>query len=99
MHKVKPQVAYFERMRPDGFKVLSSLNPKVRERGSLVIAHAKLEDYRLNSGCIQQVWLGESAPFRVDATTANLHFRFTSLEPLFQRASDAGSYVFVFAMS
>ena len=96
---VKPQVAYFERFGPEGYRVLSQVIAEARERGLLVIADAKRGDIDSTMEAYGQAWLGEAAPLRVNAITANPYLGLGSLEPLLQRAAAAGAYVFVVARS
>lgn len=96
---VKPQVAYFERLGPDGFRALASIISEAREQGFLVVADAKRGDIGSTIDAYAQAWLGESAAFPVNAITANPYLGFNSLQPMLSRAADSGSYVFVVARS
>lgn len=96
---VKPQVAYFERLGPDGFFALTRLISEARERGLLVIADAKRGDIGTSCEAYAQAWLGARAPMRVDALTVSPYLGVPTLFPFFERAADADAYVFVVARS
>lgn len=96
---VKPQVAYFERFGPDGFTALSRLISEARERGLLVIADAKRGDIGASCEAYAQAWLGSRAPMQVDALTVSPYLGVPTLFPFFERAAEAGAYVFVVARS
>lgn len=95
----KPQVAYFERFGPDDFSALTRLIAEARERGLLVIADAKRGDIGASCEAYAQAWLGARAPMRVDAMTVSPYLCVRNLFPFFERAADAGAYVFVVARS
>lgn len=96
---VKPQVAYFERFGPDGFSTLTRLIAEARERNLLVIADAKRGDIGASCEAYAQAWLGARAPMQVDALTVSPYLGVPTLFPFFERAAEAGAYVFVVARS
>lgn len=96
---VKPQIAYFERFGPDGFRVLASIISEARERGFLVIADIKRGDIGSTVDAYAEAWLGDKAAFPAHAITANPYLGFNSLEPMLARAADTDAYVFVVARS
>lgn len=99
VHVVKPQVAYFERFGPDGFAALTRLIADARERGLFVIADAKRGDIGSSCEAYAEAWIGARAPLRVDALTVLPYLGVATLFPFFERAADAGAYVFVVARS
>ena len=96
---VKPQVAYFERFGARGYQALTDVIQAAREYGLLVIADAKRNDIGSTIDAYSRAWLGDDAPMQVDAITVTPYLGFEALEPLFRRAVDSGSYVFVVARS
>ncbi|MCR9061967.1 MAG: orotidine-5'-phosphate decarboxylase, partial [Rhodobacteraceae bacterium] len=96
---VKPQVAYFERSGTEGYAALTDVIQQARKIGLLVLADAKRGDIGSTVDAYAKAWLGDDAPLQVDAITVTPYLGFGSLEPLLERAVDAGAYVFVVARS
>jgi orotidine-5'-phosphate decarboxylase len=96
---IKPQVAFFEALGPGGYDCLRRLIAGARERGLLVIADAKRGDIGTSVDAYSRAWLGEESPFRVDAITVNAYLGLGSLDPMFRRASQTGTGVFVVVRS
>ncbi len=96
---VKPQVAYFERFGAEGYSVLTDVIKEARQMGLLVLADAKRGDIGSTIDAYAEAWLGQNAPMQVDAITVTPYLGFGSLTPLFDRAHDAGAYVFVVTRS
>ncbi len=96
---VKPQVAYFERFGAEGYAILTDVIAEARQLGLPVLADAKRGDIGTTVDAYARAWLGRDAPMPVDAITVMPYLGFGSLMPLFERAYDAGAYVFVVARS
>jgi orotidine-5'-phosphate decarboxylase len=96
---IKPQVAFFEAFGPGGYECLQRLIAGARERGRLVIADAKRGDIGTSVDAYSRAWLGEESPFRVDAVTVNAYLGLGSLDPMFRRAAQTGTGVFVVVRS
>ena len=94
---IKPQVALFEQLGPDGMKLLSSLCKHAQSKGFLVIMDAKRGDIGSTSQAYANAYLGKNAPFPSDALTVNPWLGIDSLEPFFKKASETGSGLFILA--
>ena len=94
---IKPQIALFEQLGPDGMKLLSSLCKHAQSKGFLVIMDAKRGDIGSTSQAYANAYLGKNAPFPSDALTVNPWLGIDSLEPFFKRASETGSGLFILA--
>ena len=60
---IKPQVALFEQLGPEGMKLLSSLCKHAHSKGLLVIMDAKRGDIGSTSQAYANAYLGKNAPF------------------------------------
>lgn len=96
---VKPQIAYFERFGVTGYAALTDVIIEARQAGLMVLADAKRGDIGPTINAYSMAWLGHNAPMQVDAITVSPYLGFASLDPLLERAHDAGAYVFVVARS
>ena len=94
---IKPQIALFEQLGPDGMKLLSSLCKHAQSKGFLVIMDAKRGDIGSTSQAYANAYLGKNAPFPSDALTVNPWLGIDSLEPFFKKASETGSGLFILA--
>ena len=94
---IKPQIALFEQLGPDGMRLLSSLCKHAQSQGLLVIMDAKRGDIGSTSQAYANAYLGKNAPFPSDALTVNPWLGIDSLEPFFIKASETGSGLFILA--
>jgi orotidine-5'-phosphate decarboxylase len=94
---IKPQIALFEQLGPDGMKLLSLLCKYAHSKGLLIIMDAKRGDIGSTSKAYANAYLGKDAPFPSDALTVNPWLGIDSLEPFFQKASQTGSGLFILA--
>ena len=94
---IKPQIALFEQLGPDGMKLLSSLCKHAQSKKILVIMDAKRGDIGSTSQAYANAYLGKNAPFPSDAMTVNPWLGIDSLEPFFKKASTTGSGLFILA--
>ena len=94
---IKPQIALFEQLGPDGMKLLSSLCKYAQSKEFLVIMDAKRGDIGSTSQAYANAYLGKNAPFPSDALTVNPWLGIDSLEPFFKKASETGSGLFILA--
>ena len=92
---IKPQVAFFEQLGPEGMKILSKLCTYARSKGFLVIMDAKRGDIGSTSQAYANTFLGEDAPFPSDALTINPWLGLDSLEPFFEKAKITGCGLFI----
>ena len=92
---IKPQIALFEQLGPDGMKLLSSLCKHAQSQDFLVIMDAKRGDIGSTSQAYANAYLGKDAPFPSDALTINPWLGIDSLEPFFKKASETSSGLFV----
>ena len=92
---IKPQIALFEQLGPDGMKLLSSLCKHAQSQNFLVIMDAKRGDIGSTSQAYANAYLGKDAPFPSDALTINPWLGIDSLEPFFKKASETSSGLFV----
>ena len=92
---IKPQIALFEQLGPDGMKLLSSLCKYAQSKGLLVIMDAKRGDIGSTSQAYANAYLGENAPYPSDAMTINPWLGIDSLDPFFKKASETSSGLFI----
>ncbi len=94
---IKPQIALFEQLGPDGMRLLSKLCKYAQSKKFLVIMDAKRGDIGSTSQAYANAYLGKNAPFPSDALTVNPWLGIDSLEPFFRKASETGSGLFILA--
>ena len=92
---IKPQIAFFEQLGPEGMKLLSELCLFARSKGFLVIMDAKRGDIGSTSQAYANTFLGEDAPYPSDALTINPWLGLDSLEPFFQKVKETGCGLFI----
>ena len=92
---IKPQIALFEQLGPEGMSLLSSLCKYAHSKDFLVIMDAKRGDIGSTSKAYANAYLGKNAPFPSDALTINPWLGLDSLEPFFTKAQDTGSGLFI----
>ena len=92
---IKPQIALFEQLGPDGMKLLASLCKYAQSLNFLIIMDAKRGDIGSTSRAYANAYLGENAPYPSDAMTINPWLGIDSLEPFFKKASETTSGLFV----
>jgi len=92
---IKPQIALFEQLGPDGMSLLSSLCKYAHSNDFLVIMDAKRGDIGSTSKAYANAYLGKNAPFPSDALTINPWLGLDSLEPFFRKSQETGSGLFV----
>ena len=92
---IKPQIALFEQLGPDGMKLLASLCKYAQSLNFLIIMDAKRGDIGSTSQAYANAYLGENAPYPSDAMTINPWLGIESLEPFLKKASETSSGLFV----
>ena len=92
---IKPQIALFEQLGPDGMKLLASLCKYAQSLNFLVIMDAKRGDIGSTSQAYATAYLGDKAPFPSDALTINPWLGIDSLEPFFNKAYETNSGLFI----
>ena len=92
---IKPQIALFEQLGPDGMKLLASLCKYAQSLNFLIIMDAKRGDIGSTSRAYANAYLGENAPYPSDAMTINPWLGIDSLEPFFKKASETRSGLFI----
>ena len=92
---IKPQIALFEQLGPDGMKLLASLCKYAQSLNFLIIMDAKRGDIGSTSQAYANAYLGEKAPYPSDAMTINPWLGIDSLDPFFKKASETSSGLFV----
>ena len=92
---IKPQIALFEQLGPEGMILLSSLCRYAHSKGFLIIMDAKRGDIGSTSKAYANAYLGKNAPFPSDALTVNPWLGLDSLEPFFNKANQTGSGLFI----
>ena len=92
---IKPQIALFEQLGPDGMKLLASLCKYAQSLNFLIIMDAKRGDIGSTSQAYANAYLGEKAPYPSDAMTINPWLGIDSLEPFFKKASETSSGLFI----
>ena len=92
---IKPQIALFEQLGPDGMKLLASLCKYAQSLNFLIIMDAKRGDIGTTSQAYANAYLGENAPYPSDAMTINPWLGIDSLDPFFKKASETSSGLFI----
>jgi len=92
---IKPQIALFEQLGPDGMKLLASLCKYAQSLNFLIIMDAKRGDIGSTSQAYANAYLGENAPYPSDAMTINPWLGIDSLVPFFKKASETSSGLFI----
>ena len=92
---IKPQIALFEQLGPDGMKLLSSFCKYAHSKNFLVIMDAKRGDIGSTSKAYANAYLGQHAPFPSDALTVNPWLGLDSLEPFLKKSKETGSGLFI----
>ena len=92
---IKPQIALFEQLGPEGMMLLSSLCKYAHSKGLLIIMDAKRGDIGSTSKAYANAYLGKNAPFPSDAITVNPWLGLDSLDPFFSKANETGSGLFI----
>ena len=92
---IKPQIALFEQLGPEGMMLLSSLCKYAHSKGLLIIMDAKRGDIGSTSKAYANAYLGKNAPFPSDALTVNPWLGLDSLDPFFSKANETGSGLFI----
>ena len=92
---VKPQIALFEQLGPQGMALLASLCKEAKSKGFLIIMDAKRGDIGSTSKAYANAYLGNEAPFPSDALTINPWLGLDSLEPFFIKAKETNSGLFI----
>lgn len=96
---VKPQLAYFERFGPDGFRELRRAMDLAHELGLLVLLDGKRGDIGDTCAGYAQCYFGARSPFRADAVTVHPYLGFNALTPMLDAAAEDGAAVIVVTMS
>ena len=92
---IKPQIALFEQLGPDGMKLLASLCKYAQSLNFLIIMDAKRGDIGSTSQAYANAYLGDNAPYPSDAMTINPWLGIDSLDPFFKKASETSSGLFI----
>lgn len=93
---IKPQAAFFERLRAPGFAAFTRLCAAARERGLMVVADVKRGDIGTTAEAYAEAYLGgdEFEPM-ADACTVNAYLGSDGVKPFVQQAVRHGGGIFV----
>ena len=92
---IKPQIALFEQLGPQGMLLLANLCKKLKNKDVLLIMDGKRGDIGSTSQAYANAYLGDDAPFPSDALTINPWLGLDSLDPFFIQAEETGSGLFI----
>ena len=94
---VKPQMAFFEQLGPDGMVALDDVIDYARENDLLVLLDGKRNDIGTTAAAYAKGMLGKSSPWSADALTISPYLGDDSLEPFIQTAveQEAGLFILV----
>lgn len=90
----KPQMAFFERLGPDGLALLSRLLRRLEGEGLLVILDGKRNDIGSTAGAYAEAFFSHKAPWPCHALTVNGFLGWDGIEP-FLNYPDHGLFVLV----
>jgi orotidine-5'-phosphate decarboxylase len=96
---LKPQSAFFERFGSRGIAVLERTVSDARAAGALVIMDAKRGDIGSTMSAYAETFLRPGAPLFADALTVSPYLGYGSLRPAVDLAKEAGSGLFVLALT
>lgn len=96
---LKPQMAYFERLGPDGFRELQRACDMGRERGLLILLDGKRGDIGATCEGYADAFFGPASTYRADACTVSPYLGFGALSPILDAAADKGAGIFVVVLS
>ncbi|PCJ57159.1 MAG: orotidine-5'-phosphate decarboxylase [Planctomycetota bacterium] len=91
---IKPQVAFFEEIGPEGFTALQGVLSYATEKGLLTISDCKRGDIGSTAKAYAAAYLSDDAPFLSDAVTVNGYLGEDGLIPFFEHCTN-GKGVFV----
>lgn len=94
---VKPQLAFFECLGPDGLIALYKVIQMAREHDLLVVLDGKRNDIGSTATAYAEAYLGTDSPWKGDALTVSPYLGDDSLTPFVDRCrtSDSGIFVLV----
>lgn len=92
---VKPQVAFFERLGPEGMAALAAVTQAARAAGLVVIMDAKRGDIGSTAEGYAAAYLSPGGPFEADAVTLNPYMGLDTLEPFARIAAAEGKGIAV----
>ena len=90
---VKPQLACFEAIGPDGMTALAEVIAHARAKNLLVLADGKRGDIGSTAEAYADGWL--AGPWAADALTVNPYLGLDSIEPFVKVATDRGAGIFI----
>ena len=90
---VKPQLAYFEALGPEGTTALAEVIAYAHEKELLVLADGKRGDIGSTAEAYAAGWL--AGPWAADALTVNPYLGLDSIEPFIKRATTTNAGIFV----
>lgn len=96
---IKPQIAFFERHGAVGLTELSAVAKQIRDRNSLCTIDAKRGDIANIMEGYSDAFFGVSGGILADAITLNPYLGYEVLQPVIQRARNAGNGVFIVVRS
>lgn len=96
---IKPQSAYFERFGPQGMEIMGDTIKDFQKSGTLVLLDVKRSDIGSTLSAYAEAYLGSASAFGGDAMTATPYLGFDALKPLFERAAQTSTAVFVVVAS
>jgi orotidine-5'-phosphate decarboxylase len=92
---VKPQIAFFEELGPDGYALYFELVRAAHRRGLFVIGDVKRGDIGSTSLAYAKAHLGADDGSAADALTVNPYFGFDGIEPFLKVGRAKGRGLFV----
>ncbi len=90
---VKPQLAYFERLRGDGMKVFWDTCAYAHEKGLIVIADGKRNDIGPTCDAYAEAYLGADSP--VDALTVSPYLGSDGITPFIKRCTENSKGIYI----
>ncbi len=93
---IKLQIAFFEQLGPEGFKILSKICKLVKKSNSLCIIDAKRGDIGSTNRAYANAFFDQNSPYPCDALTINPWMGLDTLEPFLEKAkSKKGLFILV----
>ena len=90
---VKPQLAYFELLGPEGMAVLFDVSAYAQSKGLLVIADGKRNDIGSTCEAYADAYLGNDKP--IDALTVSPYLGSDGIMPFMKRCTENGKGIYI----
>lgn len=92
---IKPNIAFFEALGPDGVSLYQEVLRYARKKGLITVADIKRGDIGSTSEAYAQAFLSNNAPFEADFITVNGYFGTDGIKPFVTYANENNKGLFI----